>query len=355
MKKKSLQSTVVVMVICLLAAGILTSGIALAQEDPPDVTPSAPTIPSSVFLPTLKGTETTDETVHQNEPPALNPGFDAETYMPDWIVQPRTSCTSQWCGSSDSAGTVYRDGNVGIGNSTPYHALNVTGQYGIGTGGYNRPAMQNSNWGYNPAWRTLILGSPSTIYSQNETGSVTLAFGVDVSGNPNGAFAGDGRELLFRNGAQFVTPNAANNGYHLDTIVLKDGNVGIGTLSPSHKLAVDGTVRAKEVIVDTGWSDFVFEEDYDLRSLAEVSEFIETHGHLPDVPSAADVAANGVSVGEMESILLQKVEELTLYLIQQDEQLAEQQRQNELLLELLLTLQEENAQLQERLTALESQ
>ena len=97
------------------------------------------------------------------------------------------------------------------------------------------------------------------------------------------------------------------------------GNVGIGTTSPQYPLSVNGTVQAKEVIVNTGWSDYVFDPDYHLRSLAEVNSYIEKHHHLPDIPSAADVREKGVSLGEMQSKLLAKIEELTLRMIQADE------------------------------------
>ncbi|RFM33651.1 hypothetical protein [Chitinophaga silvisoli] len=101
------------------------------------------------------------------------------------------------------------------------------------------------------------------------------------------------------------------------------GNVGIGTTTTStYKLAVNGTIGAKRLqITQTGWADFVFRKDYQLPSLNEVSKYIDTHQHLPGVPSAAEVAEKGVDVGEMNKILLQKVEELTLYLIEQQKRI----------------------------------
>ncbi len=101
------------------------------------------------------------------------------------------------------------------------------------------------------------------------------------------------------------------------------GNVGIGTNTPDHKLEVNGTIRAKEVVVETGWSDFVFEDGYKLRSLHDVETHIEKHGHLPDVPSAVTVASKGLSLGETQKIMMQKIEELTLYMIEKDKEVAE--------------------------------
>lgn len=119
-----------------------------------------------------------------------------------------------------------------------------------------------------------------------------------------------------------------------------DGFIGIGTSTPNHRLDVDGTVRAKEVIVETGWSDFVFEEDYNLRALGEVEVHIEEHGRLPDVPSAAVVESEGLSVGEAQKIMMQKIEELTLYMIEQEKKNQAQQKEIE---ELKKQLSQQNA------------
>lgn len=108
--------------------------------------------------------------------------------------------------------------------------------------------------------------------------------------------------------------------------VTKNGNIGMGTMNPTHKLAVNGTIQAKEIIGKTGWSDFVFEKDYKLRSLSQVDAFVKENKHLPEIPSAKEVEENGVGVGKVESLLLMKVEELTLYLIEQDKRLAEQNK-----------------------------
>eukprot|EP01133_Synstelium_polycarpum_P010059 gene10059-11734_t len=102
-------------------------------------------------------------------------------------------------------------------------------------------------------------------------------------------------------------------------------NVGIGTTSPKEKLSVNGKIRAQEIKVETaGWPDYVFEESYKLPVLAETEKHIKEKGHLPGIPSAAEVKANGVELGEMSAKLLQKIEELTLYIIQQNKRQVEQ-------------------------------
>ena len=110
------------------------------------------------------------------------------------------------------------------------------------------------------------------------------------------------------------------------------GYVGIGTTNPQSLLAVNGTITAKEINVTlTGWSDYVFEQDYKLKNLSEVESYIKENKHLPDVPSASNVIENGANLGDMNRILLQKVEEMTLYMIEMQKQLEIQKQDKELL------------------------
>lgn len=117
--------------------------------------------------------------------------------------------------------------------------------------------------------------------------------------------------------------------------ISNNGNVGIGTATPNAKLAVNGTIRAQEIKVETAnWPDYVFAKDYPLPSLKETEQHIKDKGHLPGIPSAEEVKANGVDLGEMNAKLLKKIEELTLILIQlnkkveqQSETLEKQQKQ----------------------------
>jgi hypothetical protein len=102
--------------------------------------------------------------------------------------------------------------------------------------------------------------------------------------------------------------------------ILHDGSVGIGTASTfGYKLAVNGTIGAKEVVaeISSRWPDFVFEEDYVLTDLSEVEQFVNENKHLPGIPSANELEETGVNLGNMQGKLLQKIEELTLYIIEQ--------------------------------------
>ena len=110
------------------------------------------------------------------------------------------------------------------------------------------------------------------------------------------------------------------NGSGLNSNAYRLGNVAIGTDSfgtgtDLFKLSVNGRIRAESVKVYTDWADFVFEDDYKLPTLQEVEAYIKKNGHLENIPSAAQVAENGIDIGEMNKLLLQKVEELTLYMI----------------------------------------
>lgn len=113
--------------------------------------------------------------------------------------------------------------------------------------------------------------------------------------------------------------------------ITSDQLVGIGTISPDTKLTVNGTVHAKEVLIDLNGplADYVFDKDYKLRTLSEVQNYIQEKKHLPDIPSATEVKDKGMSVGEMQNLLLQKIEELTLYIIQQQNEIETLKQQLE--------------------------
>lgn len=119
---------------------------------------------------------------------------------------------------------------------------------------------------------------------------------------------------------------AAQNTAKVRMRIDNQGNVGIGTensvLNPAEKLAVNGLIHTKEVKVDLlGWPDYVFNNEYKLPTLKEVEKQIKEKGHLANIPSATEVEKNGILLGEMNKKLLEKVEELTLYIIQMNKEI----------------------------------
>lgn len=199
--------------------------------------------------------------------------------------------------------TINGDGNVGIGTLNPFQKLSIlNGQ--------------------------LFLGHSET--NQIESGRIRFS---EYQNSFQGAFIHyNGNTNIFNIGVHEISGTELANDHNALSIKRNNGNVGIGTDDPgAWKLAVNGKIRAKEIKVETNWSDFVFEENYNLPSLREVEEHIAEKGHLRDIPSAKDVKENGIQLGEMDSKLLQKIEELTLYLIEQNKKL---ESQNEMILEL---------------------
>ena len=114
-----------------------------------------------------------------------------------------------------------------------------------------RPFAKKSNWGYSSSYKAIILGSTSTAPGTEVEGATTISFGYDPSTNSDGSFTGDGREILFRNGQTFVTPNSANDDFNQYHLVLKDGRVGIGAASPSSLLHLSAAASPTLRIVDT--------------------------------------------------------------------------------------------------------
>lgn len=102
-------------------------------------------------------------------------------------------------------------------------------------------------------------------------------------------------------------------------VILNDipgGKVGIGVFPTLYTLEVNGTTRSKEVIVETGWADYVFEPNYQLKSIDEMESFIKENKHLPNIPAASEIETNGLKVGETNKAMMEKIEELALYIIQ---------------------------------------
>lgn len=203
--------------------------------------------------------------------------------------------------------TVTPNGNIGIGTVNPVSKLHL----GVGSG--DGITIGNPN-------DTLGNGGMYAIKFYGYRDVVSNAISAKITAERTNACCGwlaQGTDLAFYTTNSLQTPNADNSSERLR--IKDNGNVGIGTTNPQYPLSVNGTIQAKEVLVNTGWSDYVFGPDYKVRPLAEVAAFIKANHHLPDIPSEAEVKEKGVSLGDMQSKLLAKIEELTLQLIQLNE------------------------------------
>lgn len=153
-----------------------------------------------------------------------------------------------------------------------------------------------------------------------------------------GATAADNANFIGSQG-YWAMRTSTNWAYNLDVYnsgtpkaamtVLQNGNIGIGSLAPDQKLTVNGTIHATEVRVDltVPGPDYVFDTNYNLPSLETLHNYIKENKHLPEVSSAKEMKENGVLVGEMNMLLLKKIEELTLYIIDQNTKLEQQQKE----------------------------
>ena len=190
-------------------------------------------------------------------------------------------------------------GNVGIGTISPQGKLHVTS----GTSGDAILRLEadtdNNNESDNPLIQIRQDGGLSGInmgYSEENFGSNFFGIGTLFSGQEN---------------------------WDIFTINTANGNIGIGTKSPDAKLTVKGKIHAEEVKIDLSVPapDYVFKEGYKLMSLEDIQQFIKEHGHLPNIPSAKDMEENGVELGVMNMKLLEKIEELTLFILNQQREI----------------------------------
>lgn len=132
--------------------------------------------------------------------------------------------------------------------------------------------------------------------------------------------------IQFNKSGAFYFMNYKNGSWNANTRISSDGHMGIATTtSTTYALQVGGKIRSEEVRVEIfNGPDYVFEDDYNLRSLEETEAYIKANKHLPEIPSAKEMEANGVAVGEMNMLLLKKIEELTLHTIEQQKMIEAQ-------------------------------
>lgn len=191
--------------------------------------------------------------------------------------------------NSSNAGLIVKDatGNVGIGITSPQNIMHVNGA--------------SDGYGY-------LRITDGTIGS-------TASDGVRIGYN-SGSF----RIQNYENSPISFFTNTSTEA----VTIIANGNVGIGTTDPQgYKLAVNGNMIATSVKVKlhADWPDYVFHKNYSLKPLYEVEKYIKVNNHLPDIPSAYEIQVGGLDLGEMNAKLLKKIEELTLYIIDQNKRI----------------------------------
>lgn len=234
-----------------------------------------------------------------------------------------------------ASGRAYFSDKVGLGITSPEGTLHIeNNEVDLTTGGsiiigltsgsnmaFDNNEIHARNNGaadalyLNPLGATVIINNAGTVEDASLTSDGALRLG-----------AGDGLNVIFDNNEIQARNNGAANNLTLNA---SGGNVNIGTFNGTEKLNVCGGIKATEVRVESGWCDYVFAPDYKLRSIDELASFISENNHLPNIPKASEVESGGLAVGDMSRRMMEKIEELTLYLIQQNEQIKDLQSENE--------------------------
>jgi len=239
--------------------------------------------------------------------------------VPHLAGQNFVPCAPNICPSSITA-------NVGIGTVSPVSPLHVGNS---STAILRSTILENlDTGGQDGKGASLEFYGRDTVNGQKQLARIVTVGNNSEAGNYIGA------------NLAFYTRESSGQTVTEKMRITSLGNVGIGTSTPQYLLTVKGIIGARQVIVtSTMGADYVFKPEYHLRQMSEVSAYIKEHHHLPEVPSEAEVQANGVNLGDMQMKLLAKVEELTLHAIQADE------RNNR--------LEQQNRELQDRVALLE--
>lgn len=308
----------------LIIISLLSSGISFAQTNtfPPNGNAGIGTL-EPAFMFTLKRMVNDGDLIHilrSDNTPNLDvysnySGLsDIQSGSFGYGVRPSDDAWQIWERGQNLSWTnlfaVKKDGNVGIGTANPGFKLDVQG-------GAVNVNLDNIS----------ALGGQLTISNSygNQNGSVRLNFNNGgavswIKGLVTGPNTNTGSAIVFG------VPSETSDGIERMRIT-SSGDVGIGTDNPKgYKLAVNGKIRTQEIKVENNnWPDFVFAKGYRLLPLLDTEKYIKEKGHLPGIPSATEVKVNGIDLGEINAKLLQKIEELTLHLIEKEKDLIKEQ------------------------------
>lgn len=240
------------------------------------------------------------------------------------------------------------NGYVGIGTPSPTKTLDVNGSIKaddmtvesleantVESETYTYGANANHEIYAENAWYTTIKNSSHgnsgihLVNNQNERyGSLMGVY------NKFGLLDKNGKWIFYQNGDHSMSFLLNNN---IPMHIISNGNVGIGTVSPTEKLAVDGTIRTKKIIVDTGWADYVFNDNYSLTTLESEEEYIENHGHLSGFLSEKEMDGTA-DLGDVSKRQQVKIEEIMLHLIELNKTVKTLEQENKKLKDALKSI-----------------
>lgn len=252
--------------------------------------------------------------------------------------------------------SILDNGNIGIGTNIPSEKLDVIGNIKISEGviiGQKRDAnVPLQVYSSNPSeniktilgnasgrWEFAVAGTNGAYHPTAKPGTgIIRKLGNHnmVFSMPNNNSVDPNSDVSSYNSPDITTIRFTDAVNHNSLVIYNTGKVTVGTPKydnePGYLLYVKDGIKTEKVKVEVanenGWADFVFNENYELTSLEDLEIFIHKNKHLPEIPTTEEVLENGVELGELNAKLLQKIEELTLYTIAQEQQLKEQQQKN---------------------------
>lgn len=189
---------------------------------------------------------------------------------------------------------IANNGNVGIGTATPDSKLSI----------YSGTVASNDN-----TYMISLRGRNPLIDFRDEN---NIAYGY-IKSWTHSPYAPFTNGMLI--GSTPGNPIFLSTNYALSMIIANNGNVGIGTANPTYKLAVNGNIRCKELVVESNWADYVFDEKYRALPLDSLELYIQKYNHLPNIPSAKEIQEKGLNVGKIQQKMMEKIEEMALYIL----------------------------------------